>query len=178
MLKKHGPENLAAHYGEFDTICDATQVTSSLHAVTAYLPTYLPPYHLNSTIHFPCTISMLKEFSCCIDIKSCPTPLEMHNNEKPTHLSCEDLNWKKHVISPITSHSIPFLPFPSPFLLSPSIPSYSLYSLLTHSLLFPPTPVHSLLTHSLLLPPIPFHSFLFPLSTTGETRRSDGHGGS
>ena len=37
MLKKYGPENLAAHYGEFDTICDATQVTSSLHAVVAYL---------------------------------------------------------------------------------------------------------------------------------------------
>jgi hypothetical protein len=26
MLKKYGPENLAVHYGEFDTICDATQV--------------------------------------------------------------------------------------------------------------------------------------------------------
>jgi len=25
MLKKHGPENLAEHYAEFDTICDATQ---------------------------------------------------------------------------------------------------------------------------------------------------------
>jgi 4-hydroxy-3-methylbut-2-enyl diphosphate reductase len=26
MLKKFGPENLAVHYAEFDTICDATQV--------------------------------------------------------------------------------------------------------------------------------------------------------
>ena len=26
MLKKYGPENLAVHYAEFDTICDATQV--------------------------------------------------------------------------------------------------------------------------------------------------------
>jgi hypothetical protein len=26
MLKKYGPENLGAHYAEFDTICDATQV--------------------------------------------------------------------------------------------------------------------------------------------------------
>ena len=25
MLKKYGPENLAQHYAEFDTICDATQ---------------------------------------------------------------------------------------------------------------------------------------------------------
>ena len=25
MLKKFGPENLAQHYAEFDTICDATQ---------------------------------------------------------------------------------------------------------------------------------------------------------
>lgn len=32
MLKKYGPENLAAHYGEFDTICDATQVI-----ITAFL---------------------------------------------------------------------------------------------------------------------------------------------
>ena len=27
MLKKYGPENLATHYAEFDTICDATQVS-------------------------------------------------------------------------------------------------------------------------------------------------------
>lgn len=26
MLKKYGPTNLAEHYAEFDTICDATQV--------------------------------------------------------------------------------------------------------------------------------------------------------
>lgn len=25
MLKKYGPQNLKEHYGEFDTICDATQ---------------------------------------------------------------------------------------------------------------------------------------------------------
>jgi hypothetical protein len=40
MLKKYGPENLAAHYGEFDTICDATQVL-----ITAFL------YTLTSTTH-------------------------------------------------------------------------------------------------------------------------------
>jgi hypothetical protein len=27
MLKKYGPEKLAEHYAEFDTICDATQVS-------------------------------------------------------------------------------------------------------------------------------------------------------
>ena len=29
MLKKYGPENLATHYAEFDTICDATQVRNT-----------------------------------------------------------------------------------------------------------------------------------------------------
>jgi 4-hydroxy-3-methylbut-2-enyl diphosphate reductase len=29
MLKKFGPEKLAEHYAEFDTICDATQVETS-----------------------------------------------------------------------------------------------------------------------------------------------------
>ena len=33
MLKKYGPENLGAHYAEFDTICDATQVRLSTHHV-------------------------------------------------------------------------------------------------------------------------------------------------
>ena len=30
MLKKYGPTDLAQHYAEFDTICDATQVRSHL----------------------------------------------------------------------------------------------------------------------------------------------------
>ena len=30
MLKKYGPAELAEHYAEFDTICDATQVIDLL----------------------------------------------------------------------------------------------------------------------------------------------------
>ena len=51
MLKKFGPENLAQHYAEFDTICDATQVWSDL------LQT-----HMHLTLH--CTSSLYSLKGC------------------------------------------------------------------------------------------------------------------
>lgn len=46
MLKKYGPENLAAHYGEFDTICDATQVL-----ITAFILNLQPQQPIPPPIH-------------------------------------------------------------------------------------------------------------------------------
>ena len=37
MLKKYGPENLAVHYAEFDTICDATQVSILIYNYLQYI---------------------------------------------------------------------------------------------------------------------------------------------
>jgi 4-hydroxy-3-methylbut-2-enyl diphosphate reductase IspH len=37
MLKKFGPENLATHYAEFDTICDATQVSPDIYILSLSL---------------------------------------------------------------------------------------------------------------------------------------------
>ena len=45
MLKKYGPENLATHYAEFDTICDATQV-SLFYVFTCCRTHYIIPFEL------------------------------------------------------------------------------------------------------------------------------------
>ena len=41
MLKKFGPTDLAEHYAEFDTICDATQVRSRM--LVAYYSVHYQP---------------------------------------------------------------------------------------------------------------------------------------
>ena len=74
MLKKYGPENLAAHYGEFDTICDATQVTSSLHAVVAYLLS-------EQSVSLPHTVSLLSDFYYYVFIKDRVSSLASHREE-------------------------------------------------------------------------------------------------
>ena len=63
MLKKYGPENLAVHYAEFDTICDATQVQNRVFVshlccasptiiLALFLFTLLGPLNVIRAFHF------------------------------------------------------------------------------------------------------------------------------
>ena len=88
MLKKYGPENLAAHYGEFDTICDATQVGHFITLCCCSLPTTRTKCPLPPSVY--CLI--VKRFQVlCIRQKLCflasflqKRVLDLHCNKQKT----------------------------------------------------------------------------------------------
>jgi 4-hydroxy-3-methylbut-2-enyl diphosphate reductase len=51
MMKAHGPVNVAPHYMEFDTICDATQVRSVRYFVVATLAEFCPCISSSYLLH-------------------------------------------------------------------------------------------------------------------------------